>query len=103
MALELTSRFSKLGRIAVAECIGTAFLLIIGCFGCIDGNQNFHPTHIGVSICAGLALMIGINSFASVSGAHFNPSLTLAALVLRIIDHVVNRNLSSDIDIGGVG
>jgi len=89
MPLSHRKKVSQLGRIFVAELIGTSFLLIIGCLGCVDNNRNLSPSHVTVAMCAGLALMIGINSFAAVSGAHFNPSLTLAALILRMINFLV--------------
>lgn len=82
-------------KIFIAEVIGTSFLLIIGCLGCVDNFEYFKPSHITVSTGAGLALMIGINCFATISGAHFNPSVTLAALVCGMIDLVVSSGKSS--------
>lgn len=78
------------GKVFLAEAIGTSFLLIIGCLGCVNNYEKFNPSHITVSIGAGLALMIGINSFATISGAHINPVVTLAALVYEMINFIVS-------------
>ncbi|KAL7035707.1 hypothetical protein ACKWTF_008517 [Chironomus riparius] len=81
----LSEEHTKLAKIFIAEAIGTAILLFINCLGCVDNLENFKPTIITASIGAGLALMIAINSFGTISGAHVNPAVTLGALIFKII------------------
>jgi len=77
---------SSLTRRAAAELIGTAFLLmaIIGS-GIMaerlsDGNAAI--TLLGNSISVGAALVCLILAFGPVSGAHFNPAVTLVDSIL---------------------
>ncbi|HEY0259660.1 MAG TPA: aquaporin [Lacisediminihabitans sp.] len=65
--------FSRL----VAEAFGT-FLLVFGIVGTAlftSGNTGI----LGVALAAGLAVAAGAFVFGPVSGAHFNPAVTLAA------------------------
>lgn len=67
-----------------AEFVGT-FILIFGATAAPIVNQKFNgaETLIGNAACAGLAVMIVILSTGHISGAHLNPSLTIAFAVLR--------------------
>ncbi|XP_054006937.1 aquaporin AQPcic-like [Hylaeus anthracinus] len=67
--------------IGLAEVIGTAILVFIGCTGCI-GSMGFTPTVVQISLTFGLAVMIAIQCIGHISGAHINPAITLAALIL---------------------
>ncbi|XP_017760333.1 PREDICTED: aquaporin-like [Eufriesea mexicana] len=67
--------------IALAEVIGTAILVFIGCTGCI-GSLGVNPSVFQLSLTFGLAVMIAVQSIGHVSGAHINPSITVAALIL---------------------
>jgi aquaporin related protein len=69
-----------------AELIASAILLFIGCLGCVDQFEHFHPTHLTICLGFGFAIMISINTFGCVSGGHMSPAVTLAAVVYRIID-----------------
>lgn len=69
-----------------SEIFATAILLFIGCMGCVDKFENFHPTHLTITLGFGLAVMIAINGFGCVSGAHINPCVTVAAVVYKILD-----------------
>ena len=71
------------GRAAVAECIGTAFLLL-AVVGSGIMAQRLCGGNVGLALLAnalatGGALIALILTFGSVSGAHFNPAVTLAA------------------------
>jgi MIP family channel proteins len=63
----------------LAEAIGTYVLVFAGC-GAIGVNelQAGRITHVGVALCFGLAVGVMIAAFGPVSGAHFNPAVTLA-------------------------
>ena len=72
----------SLARRLVAECLGTAFLLaaVIGS-GIMGENLSGGNTAIALlanSIATGAALVALILAFGPISGAHFNPAVTLA-------------------------
>mmetsp|Transcript_36135 Transcript_36135/g.62780 ORF Transcript_36135/g.62780 Transcript_36135/m.62780 type:complete len:502 (+) Transcript_36135:85-1590(+) len=58
----------------VAEFVGTFFLVFtVGC--------HVHSGNIGAALSIGAILMVMVYSLGSVSGAHFNPCVTLAVLL----------------------
>ncbi|CAL5358690.1 unnamed protein product [Camellia sinensis] len=67
-----------------AEFVGT-FILIFAATGGPIVNQKYNGVEslIGNAACAGLAVMIVILSTGHISGAHLNPSLTIAFAALR--------------------
>ncbi|XP_047315690.1 probable aquaporin NIP5-1 [Impatiens glandulifera] len=67
-----------------AEFVGTFILIFAATAGPIV-NQKYNGAEslIGNAACAGLAVMIIILSTGHISGAHLNPSLTIAFAVLR--------------------
>ncbi|XP_076943635.1 putative aquaporin NIP5-1 [Bidens hawaiensis] len=67
-----------------AEFVGTFILMFAATAGPIV-NQKYSnsETLIGNAACAGLAVMIIILSTGHISGAHLNPSLTIAFAALR--------------------
>lgn len=64
----------------VAELLGVGFILFFGCMGCV-GN----PPHFQVALNFGIAVMASVQIFGFVSGAHFNPAVTAAALIYKKI------------------
>src|SRR5580704_13688410 len=74
-------RFSLHVRIA-AEFVGTAFLLMAVVGSGIMGEQlsggNAAIALLANTLATGAALIALILTFGSVSGAHFNPAVTLA-------------------------
>lgn len=69
-----------------AEILATATLVFLGCLGCVDNFPGFHPTHLTICLCFGLAVMMSLNIFGCVSGAHINPIVTLAGLFYKLVD-----------------
>jgi aquaporin NIP len=65
-------------RALCAEFVGT-FILVFAGTGSIVVDATFSGSigHVGISLVFGLAVAIGIVAFAEVSGAHFNPAVTL--------------------------
>ncbi len=83
---------ADLARRATAEAVGTGFLVAVvvgsGIFA-----QRLSPNDIGLqllenSIATGAGLVALILAFMSISGAHFNPVVTLAS---RLAGHLDNR------------
>lgn len=63
----------------MAEVVGTYFLIFAGCAAVVV-NTDFDKvvTLPGISIVWGLAVMVLAYSVGHISGAHFNPSVTIA-------------------------
>lgn len=67
----------------VAELIGTALLLFAGCMGCLTWGPQITPFFGALSF--GLVVMMIIQIYGGISGAHLNPAVTIAAVLLRLI------------------
>lgn len=77
----------SLGQRLLAEAVGTAFLLM-AVVGSGIMAQRLSPNDIGLqllenAVATAFALMALIWAFGPVSGAHFNPAVTLADVVLQ--------------------
>lgn len=70
----------------MAEFIGTGVLVFAGC-GAITINSLSHGqiTHLGIALVFGLSIGVMIMAVGSVSGAHFNPAVTLAMASQRFL------------------
>ncbi|CAI9760144.1 unnamed protein product [Fraxinus pennsylvanica] len=63
----------------LAELIGTYFLVFAGCTAVVvNMDMNEVVTLPGIALVFGLVLMVLIYSVGHVSGAHFNPAVTIA-------------------------
>jgi len=80
----------RLSRRIAAEGVGTALLLAIvvgsGIMGQRLSGGNDAIALLGNTIATGAGLVVLIHMFGPVSGAHFNPAVTLAMLMRREID-----------------
>lgn len=65
----------------LAEFLGTALLILIGCGAIVLNDINSVIGHGGVSIAWGLAVTIAILLFGKFSGAHINPAVTLVKAI----------------------
>jgi len=74
----------RLTQKAIAEAIGTFVLLFIGC-GAIMVRERFPGTiHASsVPLVFGLAVAAMVYAVGHISGAHFNPAVTLAFAMVR--------------------
>ncbi len=79
----------SLGRRLVAEALGTALLLAIVIGSGIMGERlaggNVAIALLGNTLATGAGLVVLIGVFGPVSGAHFNPAVTLAMVARRAI------------------
>jgi aquaporin NIP len=68
----------------VAEFIGTYALVFCGTGAIvIDEVTKGAVTHVGVALTFGLIVMALIYAFGNISGAHFNPAVSIAFAVAR--------------------
>ncbi len=71
-------------RRLAAEFVGTFALVFAGTGAIvIDAETGGRIGHVGIAITFGLAIMVMIYAVGHVSGAHFNPAVTLAFAVGR--------------------
>ncbi len=66
-------------RRLMAESIGTFWLVLGGCGSAVlaAGIPNVGIGYAGVALAFGLTVVTGAYAFAPISGAHFNPAITL--------------------------
>ena len=74
---------ARLARSLVAEAIGTFALVFAGCGAIMVDARTGALGHVGVAISFGLVIMVMIYAVGHISGAHFNPAVTLAFATSR--------------------
>jgi len=70
-------------RALTAEAIGTFGLVFAGPGAIMIDAQTGQLGHVGVAITFGLIIMVMIAATGHISGAHFNPAVTLAFAAAR--------------------
>ena len=76
-------------RRAAAEFVGTFALVFIGAGSILAAAAATDPTIVGVALAHGLTIAVMVSAVGHISGAHFNPAITLGFLVTRRIDAVL--------------
>ena len=61
----------------IAEFVGTFFLVFAGTGAIVVDSITHDVTHVGISLVFGLVIAALIYSLGHVSGAHFNPAVTV--------------------------
>src|SRR5215510_2309848 len=84
LQLEAQASPVPLWACALAEGIGTFGLMFAGCGAMmIDSLSHGQITHVGVGLVFGLIITVMIYAFGHISGAHFNPAVTVAFALVR--------------------
>ena len=70
-------------RVMIAELIGTFFLCFAGIAAILSTQDPIASGAgiVGIALAHGLALSVAVSAFGGVSGAHFNPAVTVGFLV----------------------
>jgi aquaporin NIP len=81
-----------------AELLGTYALVTTGCGGIVVNALTGALSHLGVALTFGLVITVMIAATAHLSGAHFNPAVTLAlAFIRRFSWHEVPHYISGQL------
>ncbi|MFA7248760.1 MAG: MIP/aquaporin family protein [Dehalococcoidia bacterium] len=70
----------------IAEAVGTFTLIFAGCGSVMLFTANDRVTLVGVALAHGLAIGLMASALGAVSGAHFNPAVTIGMWVTRRIE-----------------
>lgn len=70
----------------VAEALGAFILVFAGTGAIIINDITGVLGHVGVSLTFGFVIVALIYSFAHISGAHFNPAVTIAFLLMGEVE-----------------
>lgn len=71
-------------KLLVAEFLGTGLLLFLGCMGCLGAHTDV-PGYMS-SLSFGLTVMVIIQMFGHISGAHLNPAVTMVTVLSGIVE-----------------
>ncbi|XP_076322430.1 aquaporin AQPAe.a-like [Tachypleus tridentatus] len=91
----------------LAEFLGTAILVLIGCGSCITGwDSHYSPTIVQIALAFGVTVGTVVQFIGHVSGGHINPAVTFAFLVtakislLRAVLYVIVQCLGGIVGAG---
>lgn len=84
----MTKRLIDLEIVSVflGEVFGTAILVYLSCSGSLSWHKTIPVNGLQAAICSGAAVLIAVQIFGSISGAHINPAVTVAALIYDSIN-----------------
>lgn len=81
--VEARMMLSWLLKRAGAELIGTYALVTAGCGAIMVNATTGALGHVGIALTFGLVIMVMIAATGHISGAHFNPAVTVAFALTR--------------------
>jgi len=87
--IEHRSMFAQRSTLVMAEFLGTFMFVFLGCLGCVAGVSDGPIPHQQVSFTFGFALLLVIQCFGHLSGAHVNPSVTVASVVCGYVKPIL--------------
>jgi len=67
----------------LAECIGTAILVFVGCGSAVALGCDAAGGHLAVALAFGLAIVATAYVIGGISGCHINPAVSLAMLMQK--------------------
>ncbi|XP_071721835.1 probable aquaporin NIP-type [Rutidosis leptorrhynchoides] len=67
----------------IAEVIGTYFVVFAGCCAVVLHKQHGQVSFEGLCVVWGLIVMVMVYSVGHISGAHFNPAVTITMAIFR--------------------
>ncbi|XP_065634382.1 probable aquaporin NIP-type [Quercus suber] len=78
-----SSEMVQLIQKVIAEVIGTYMLIFAGCGSVVVNKIYGSVTFPGICVVWGLIVMVMIYSLGHISGAHFNPAVTITHSIFR--------------------
>ncbi|KAK4608687.1 hypothetical protein RGQ29_002194 [Quercus rubra] len=78
-----SSEMVQLIQKVIAEAIGTYMLIFAGCGSVVVNKIYGSVTFPGICVVWGLIVMVMIYSLGHISGAHFNPAVTITHSIFR--------------------
>ncbi|CAG9863152.1 unnamed protein product [Phyllotreta striolata] len=85
-----------------SEFLGTGLLMFLGCMGCIPQVDDPPAFHHLSSLSFGLVILLIIQAFGHISGAHLNPAVTFAAVFLKVVSPLMSLVYISAQFFGGI-
>ncbi len=80
----MSNKSTSIVACLAAEFIGTFALVFVGCGAImVDEISGGQLGHLGVATTFGLVIMVMIFATGHISGAHFNPAVTLAFWAIK--------------------
>lgn len=89
-------------RKLIAEAIGAFTLIFVGPGSVMLASGNASVTLVGVALAHGLAIALMASALGAISGAHFNPAVTVAMWVTRRIETLTAVGYIAAQCVGGV-